>query len=154
MRETISSGRSDGIIDVPKNVVALQIDAYGGGLPRDGQPIRSEYFIKGTEPTDTAPIYQRLKVSKNDRGRRATSEEIEKGEYEEKDVMYFEEDDPLSSEKNYWQEGIDTWVRSLNNESYVASGGVSGVDEENPTPTPEEEEEPTKTPILTPNSTL
>ncbi|MCR4263631.1 MAG: PBP1A family penicillin-binding protein [Candidatus Roizmanbacteria bacterium] len=154
MRESISSGRSDGIIDVPNNVTALQIDAYGGGLPRDGQPIRSEYFIKGTEPTDTATIYRRLKISKNDRLRRATSEEIQKDEYEEKDVIYFEEKDPLSYDKNYWQEGIDGWVRSLNNESYVASGGVSGPEEDEPTPTPENDdednEEPTETPTPTP----
>ncbi|MBI4137393.1 PBP1A family penicillin-binding protein, partial [Candidatus Roizmanbacteria bacterium] len=165
MREVISSGRSDGIIDAPKNVMALQIDAYGGGLPRDGQPIRSEYFIKGTEPTDIAPIYRRLKVSRNDRFRRATPEEIQKGEYEEKDVMYFEEQDPLTNERNYWQEGIDAWVRSLNNEFYIASGGVTGPDigssennddadnDEDPTPTPdddEDDEEPTETPTPTP----
>lgn len=173
MREAISSGRSDGIIEVPKNVMALQIDAYGGGLPRDGQPIRSEYFIKGTEPTAVAPIYRRMKISKSDPRRRATSEEIEKGEYDEKDVIYFEETDQVSGSTNYWQEGIDAWVRSLNNEFYIASGGVSGPDvstqnddedeeenndeennednEEDENNDEEENEEPTETPTPTPS---
>jgi len=33
------------------NVIAMQVDAFAGGLPHGGQANRSEYFIKGTEPT-------------------------------------------------------------------------------------------------------
>ena len=74
----------------PDKVVALEIDAFGGGLPHAGQPTRSEYFIKGTEPTSESPIY------KNKDG---------------KDYIVLREDDPTSSDgQNNWQKGIDEWI--------------------------------------------
>ncbi|MBU4099645.1 PBP1A family penicillin-binding protein, partial [Patescibacteria group bacterium] len=42
----------------PDNVIALQIDSFAGGLPHGGQGTRSEYFIKGTEPTSESSIYR------------------------------------------------------------------------------------------------
>jgi len=41
-------GKHDEPPQKPDNVIAMQIDALGGGLPKAGQPTRSEYFIKGT----------------------------------------------------------------------------------------------------------
>ena len=35
----------DGIMDKPSKVKALTIDSYFGGLPKDSNPARSEYFI-------------------------------------------------------------------------------------------------------------
>ncbi|MBI4999155.1 hypothetical protein HZB97_00025, partial [Candidatus Gottesmanbacteria bacterium] len=97
---------------VPSGIVVSQVDAYGGGLPREGIPSRSEYFISGTEPTAPAPIYQRLKISKNN-GKLANPIEIALGEYEEKDFIVLEEQDPVSTDgKNRWQEGIDAWLAS------------------------------------------
>ncbi len=84
-------GRSDEDFKKPDSVIALQVDPLGGGLPRDGQPARSEFFIKGTEPTAASPIYQ------NKDG---------------KDYWVFTERDPVSTDgKNRWQEGIDAWIQ-------------------------------------------
>ena len=110
--------KEDGIIDKPNNVEALEIDAFGGGLPKEGQLTRSEYFIKGTEPIRTASIYQTLKISKEN-GLLANEIEIEKGEYEEKDFIVLEEDDPISNDgRNRWQEGIDEWLETVDDEKY------------------------------------
>jgi len=96
----------------PDNVVAMEIDAYGGGLPVDGQPKRTEYFIKGTEPTGSSKIYKEIKVSKSDNNKLASDSEIAKGEYDTKKFIVFEENDPVSSDGvNRWQEGIDAWVK-------------------------------------------
>ena len=66
------------------------IDAFAGGLPHAGQPTRSEYFIKGTEPTAESPIY------KNKDG---------------KDYIVLQETDPTSTDgQNLWQKGIDEWI--------------------------------------------
>lgn len=74
----------------PDNVVAIQVDAFAGGLPHAGQPSRSEYFVKGTEPTSESPIYQ----SKDG-----------------KDYIVLRESDPVSSDgQNRWQKGIDDWI--------------------------------------------
>ncbi len=76
----------------PDNVIALNIDALGGGLPVDGQAQRSEYFIKGTEPQAISPVY-----------------------VQDKKYIVFREKDLVSTDgKNRWQEGIDAWV----NENY------------------------------------
>lgn len=76
----------------PDNVVALQIDSLAGGLPHGGQTNRSEYFIKGTEPTAESSIYK----SKDGQN-----------------YLVFREDDPVSANgTNYWQKGIDEWLNT------------------------------------------
>ncbi len=76
----------------PSDVTAMQVDALFGGLPTAGMPTRSEYFIKGTEPTAPSPVYQ-TKDGK---------------------VYYVvREDDPVSTDgQNRWQAGIDAWIKT------------------------------------------
>lgn len=98
--------------NVPENVVASTIDAFGGGLPKDGYSTRAEYFIKGTEPTSIASIYQKLKISKVN-GKLANEVEIASGNFEEKDFVVFKNDDPVSGDGiNRWQEAIDEWLKT------------------------------------------
>ncbi len=111
MRYALSNGYEDGIIEKPENVIALQIDAYLGGLPKEGQPTRSEYFIKGTEPKSISPFYKKLKISKIT-GKIANEYEIRTGNYEEKEFIVIQEQDPLSKDgRNRWQEAIDKWIQ-------------------------------------------
>ncbi len=84
----VLKNKKDEPFEKPDNVEAVMVDSFSGGLPVDGQPQRSEYFIKGTEPTTKSPIYQR-------------------------EFYVFKEDDPVSTDgKNRWQEGIDAWIES------------------------------------------
>lgn len=74
----------------PDNVIALEIDAFGGGLPCRDYPKRSEFFIKGTEPTRDCLVQKIL---------------------DGKEYYVFVEFDPVSTDgKNRWQEGIDVWA--------------------------------------------
>lgn len=108
----------DGIIDKPDTVEAVEIDAFLGGLPKDGQPKRTEYFIKGTEPKDISSFYRKLKISKQN-GKLANDFEIKTGNYDEKEYVVIEEDDPISTDGiNYWQKGIDEWRESQDNGIY------------------------------------
>lgn len=96
--------------DVSENVVAIEVDALGGGKPIEGQATRTEYFLKGTEPQTKASMYQRLKLSRGG-GKLANNIEIASGDYEEKDFIVLAEDDVVSKDgKNRWQEGIDLWI--------------------------------------------
>jgi membrane carboxypeptidase/penicillin-binding protein len=112
---------------VPENVLSMQIDAFAGGMPVDGQPGRSEYFVKGTEPKAKSPIYQR-------------------------DYYVFREDDPVSTDgKNRWQDGINAWIvqNHKDNSKYHPPGDILDVkrdedDDDN------DEEQPTETPTPTP----
>lgn len=104
-------GKSSEEFKKPDNVVAVTIDALGGGLPVDGQPTRSEYFIKGTEPQGPSAIYKQVRLSKGDNKKLASDNEVEKHDYDTKMFIVFLENDPVSTDgKNRWQEGIDAWV--------------------------------------------
>ncbi len=94
----------------PGSVNAATIDALAGGLPHGGDGTRSEYFVRGTEPTAVSPIYKKLKISKAN-GKLANDLEIRTGDYEEKDFIVITETDPVSETgKNRWQEAIDKWI--------------------------------------------
>jgi len=117
MRELLKSNK-DGIMEKPDKVKALTIDAYLGGLPKDGYPTRSEYFIEGTEPKDISPYYKKLKISKAS-GKLANDVEVKNGNYEEKEFIVITESDPVSSDgKNRWQEGINAWVKDQGDPKY------------------------------------
>jgi len=119
MREVLKK-YADGIPDKPEKVKALTIDAYFGGLPKDGYPTRSEYFIEGTEPKDISPFYKKLKISKAN-GKLANDVEIKSGNYEEKEFIVITENDPVSTDgKNRWQEAINEWSRAQTEEKYHA----------------------------------
>jgi hypothetical protein len=105
----------------PADVIAKQVDALMGGLPVPGQPTRSEYFIKGTEPTKTSPDY------KMDSG---------------KTYYDVKEDDPVSKDGlNRWQLGIDEWIHTTHSAAdwqwYPPGNTIAQtVANLSPTPTP------------------
>ncbi len=126
MRTFLNLGYEDGIIDVPDNVIALQVDSLMGGLPYNGQATRSEYFIEGTEPQDTSPYYQKVKVSKADNNKLANDIEIKSGEYDEKDYIVVTEEDPISSDgENRWQIGINAWATGQDDSRFKVPTEVS-----------------------------
>lgn len=127
MREVLKNKPTEDF-QKPDDVVAVEVDDLGGGRAVEGKAKRSEYFIRGTEPQGS-PIYQKLKISKNDGNRLANDVEIAKGEYEEKDYVVFKESDPVSSDgRNRWQEGIDAWLsQSSVDGSWKPPGIISQV---------------------------
>lgn len=119
MREALK-GRNDGFLEQPENIISTQIDKFSGGLPVQDKPTRVEYFIKGTEPQEISSIYQSLKVSKADPSKLANKIEIAEGSYEEKDFIVLQEEDPLAGQgaPNKWQEGINTWLETVEDPLY------------------------------------
>lgn len=115
----------DGILDKPDSVKAVTIDAFLGGLPKDGNPTRSEYFINGTEPKDISPFYKKLKISKAN-GKLANDVEIKTGAYDEKDFIVLTENDPVSADgKNRWQEGINAWANEQSDAKFKPPTEIS-----------------------------
>lgn len=103
----------------PDNIVEVDIDGYAGGTPVESQPVRKEIFIKGTEPTTPAAIYQSVKLSKRDNNKLANSVEVAKGEYDTKKFVILVEQDPVSTDgKNRWQEGIDAWLATQSDSKF------------------------------------
>ncbi len=105
------AGKKDEPFVRPSDIVEMDVDAYGGGLPISGQPTRKERFIKGTEPTGPSPIYDNVKISRHDSSKLANSVEIAQGNYDTKLYVVIKENDPVSSDgQNRWQQAIDAWI--------------------------------------------
>lgn len=129
MKEVLKDITNDPLSE-PSSIVSKEIDAYGGGLPKDGSPKRNEYFLKGTEPTSVSPIYRKVKVSKGDNKKLASIIDIATGQYDEKEYYVFEEKDPISTDgKNRFQEGIQSWLSTMSEEKYHPPGETSSADE-------------------------
>jgi len=148
-------GKQDEPPQKPDDVIAMQVDALGGGLPRDGKPTRSEYFIKGTEPTGQSAIYQKLELSKHQQGKLASPSEVSSGDYDTKDYVVFKENDPISTDgKNRWQDGINAWIKqtyAADHPEYYPPTDTSDYQESsNPTSTPVPATSETPTPTPTP----
>lgn len=123
--------KSDEQPQVPSNVVSLQIDGYAGGLPHAGQPNRSEYFVKGTEPTAESPIYK---------------------EKDGQQYIVLREEDPVSGDGvNRWQAAIDAWIEQnhKDNKMYHPPGELIGTNTAT-TPSPTQDPNVTLIPTLAP----
>ncbi len=137
----VLKGKTDEPLVKPDDVIALQVDTVGGGLPVSGHPTRSEYFIKGTEPTNTT-IYQKIPMSRKQNGKRANADEISHGDYDNKDFVVFAESDPVSTDgQNRWQSGIDAWINENHKDDPLYHPPTQTSDfkyDSSPTPTPTE----------------
>ena len=135
----VLKGKPNESFKEPDDVIAVQVDSLTGGTPYDNRPTRSEYFIKGTEPTSASSVYK----SKDG-----------------KTYILFRESDPISKDgKNRWQEGIDAWVGENYKDDPVYNPPGSVFEEEKkeekkeetsstPTPSLTPTESPTPTPTL------
>lgn len=114
--------KSNEPFEKPGDVVQMEVDGLMTGKPHSGSPLRKEYFLSSTGPTQESSAYQRHKVCKNNPHRLANDNE----DSEEKDVILLKEDDPTGADK--WQKGIDEWVLTAPDARFVGLGrGCSGV---------------------------
>ncbi len=117
----VLKGKPDEQPKKPDDVIAKQVDTLFGGLPVENQPTRSEYFIKGTEPTKTSPDYKMANGK-----------------------LYYDvqESDPVSKDGvNRWQLGIDEWIHTTHSAAdwqwYPPDNTIGQVVAQlTPTPTP------------------
>ena len=154
--QAVLKGKSNEAFNVPDGVIPMEVDSVLGGLPVDGQPKRTEYFMKGTEPSTISPVYKNVKISKHQDGKLANSDEISRGDYDVKQYMVFEESDPVSTDgKNRWQDAINAWIEKEHKDDskYHPPKDTSdykyGEDKKDePSPTPTTASSPTPTLIL------
>lgn len=162
----ILKDKKDEQFSVPSDVSALEIDSFGGGLPVDGQAKRTEYFLKGTEPTAPSPIYKTIKVSKQDGNKLANVDEISHGDYDVKTFIVFSDQDPVSTDgKNRWQDAINDWINqnykddskyhppTETSDRKYDSNNKNNNSNNNPTPT-QVPVTPTPTPVITVSPTI
>ncbi|PIU33656.1 penicillin-binding protein [Candidatus Shapirobacteria bacterium CG07_land_8_20_14_0_80_39_18] len=115
---------------LPEDIVSTDVDVISGFRSHDSFPSRTEYFVQGTEPTESAgedPVHRKIKVCKA-QGKLATPVDISRGDFDEKEYLIFKENDPYaasgeshstgSGQVNRWQKGIDDWVAKQGEERY------------------------------------
>ncbi len=107
----LTKSNSDESFFRPDTLIELDIDKISGYRAHDGFEAKKEVFIKGTEPWADDPVHKKVKVCKGE-GKLATPGDVGSGNYEEKEFLYFKEEDPFENKtgKNRWQEGILNWL--------------------------------------------
>jgi 1A family penicillin-binding protein len=115
-------GRPKKSFEPTEKIITAEVDSVSGYRAHDGFPTKSDYFIKGTEPSGTDPFHQKLKLCRG-QNKLATPAQIARGDYEEKEFFTFKEEDPVSQDgKNRWQEGILAWMFAKEDERYHPPG--------------------------------
>ena len=110
--------KGEEVLVAPGGIVALDVDKISGYRAHDGFEAKQEYFIKGTEPTADDQVHKKVKVCKGE-GKLATPADIANGNYEEKEFVYFKEEDPFGvNGQNKWQEGILSWLKDQGDSKY------------------------------------
>lgn len=87
----------------PSNVIKVTVDRLTGGLPYDDKETRSEWFVKGTEPTSVSTWYKRLEICKED-GKIANSACKDADETTTKTFI------DIQAELPEWQMNVDAWI--------------------------------------------
>jgi len=103
---------------MPNGIVQVEADKISGYAAHHGFPSRQEYFIKGTEPYGEDLIHMMMKVCKGQTDRRAPETKVARGDYEEKEYIVLEADDPAGGSRNRWQEAIDAWIAGQGDDRY------------------------------------
>ncbi len=98
----------------PKDIVAKRVDVITGYAEHDNFPARSEYFIKGTEPTTKDPIHKFIKLCRG-QNKLATAVDIARNNYEEKEFFDF---NGYQSPSSVWQSDIQAWLNTVENPKY------------------------------------
>jgi 1A family penicillin-binding protein len=110
--QEILKDKPDEKFNQPEEIVEIDVDKVSGFRAHDGFESEKEYFIKGTEPWADDVVHKKIKVCKGE-GKLATPADIASGNYEEKEALYFKEEDPFidQDKTNKWQEGILNWLK-------------------------------------------
>ena len=90
--------------EAPEDVQKFTVDELTGGLPYEDFPTRSEWFIKGTEPTAKSDWYQKLEICKID-GRLANEGCKDADETSVKNFI------KITAPYTEWQSAVDSWVK-------------------------------------------
>lgn len=103
---------------VPDDVEQVSVNRISGYPEHDGLESRMEYVIKGTLPSLPDPIHSLLKLCRGE-DRLAPNARIAGGDYDEREFIVLQEDDPFSTDGvNRWQQGIDAWIASQGDSRY------------------------------------
>lgn len=110
MRAAIASGRTTDAWPVPDTIEQVRVDAISGYPAHDDLEAREEWVVKGSLPTGSDPIHQKVRLCRGQR-RLASAADLARNEWEERVFVNLYENDVISQDgRNRWQEGINAWI--------------------------------------------
>jgi len=101
LQENYPDGTQD--FEAPENVEKYTIDEFTGMLPYDDKETRTEWFVKGTEPSSVSDWYKRIEICKVD-GRIANDECKDADRTSKKTFI------DIQAELPEWQMYVDKWI--------------------------------------------
>lgn len=112
---------------VPDDIEQIDVDAISGYRAHDDFPNKKEYVLKGSLPNTPDPIHRKVNVCKGDEGKLATDAKVAVGDYTEKEFIFLNENDPVSTDgHNRWQDGINAWINGQTDPRYHTPNGYCG----------------------------
>lgn len=115
----LDKGYSAPAWEVPEDVESIALDTISGYPAHDDFPSREEYALRGNVPSLPDPIHTKLKVCKGDESKLAPAARVARGDFEDREFIVLQEDDPLSTDGvNRWQAAIDAWVAGQDDGRY------------------------------------
>ena len=113
--------------EVPGNVEKVSLDSISGYQSHDYFPEKEDYIIAGSLPNIPDPIHKKIKVCRGEEDKLATEAKIAVGDYEEREFIVLQENDPVSEDgRNRWQEAIDAWVAAQTDSRYFVPTSYCG----------------------------
>ena len=109
--------KADRSWEVPSGVEQVELDGVSGYLAHDGFGSYVDWIISGTLSNEEDPIHKKIKVCKGQTDKLAGILQVAQGNYEEKEVIYIRESDPLT-DKDLWQKAIDGWISRQADDKY------------------------------------
>ena len=103
LENNFPSDKEKETFDPPANVVKVTVDSLTGMKPSGDNGTRTEWFIKGTEPSSVSEWYRRIEVCKED-GKIANDSCKDADRTDTKDFI------DIQAELPEWQIYVDKWV--------------------------------------------
>lgn len=118
--------------EMPDNVEKIEVDAISGYPAHDGFATTHEYFVKGTALSSPDLIHLLGKICKGDNSKWANDIQVAGNDYDQKEFIILKENDPVSEDGvNRWQEAINAWVSSSEDQRYHVPTEYCGGSESN-----------------------
>lgn len=104
---------------MPDNVEKKELDVISGYPSHHNFPSKWDYVIKGTFLDIPDPIHRMVPVCRGENNKLATEAKIAIGDYDEKEYIFLETEDPFSEDgRNRWQEAVQAWIGGQSDERY------------------------------------
>jgi 1A family penicillin-binding protein len=108
---------------IPDGVEQRQVDTVSGYPEHDGYPTRTDYFVKGTAPSEPDPIHTQVKLCRADHSKLAADVDIARDNYDNQEFYVLKQENTPN-----WISDIQGWIDSQSDPKYKVPRDTCGSD--------------------------